>query len=653
MEKDILSFIQERGTGQEIPDPPKYINFCRGDLNDTASEVSEDENYSVAQFQRTINPAFRSSSPQPSTFESHHEPQPDLAVRMGHLETNTPPSRETTLTPQKAMLQQPPPVIDYRRQPQTQAPYQVKADDLCQVPHNEYPENGMTMFCRTDAPPSERSSAASPMRPSSRDSQSEYSNPTSFSSHEPPSGKQSPVKQDFGAGIPAMSPSKQVQKKRSGFFSNSPFRRKSKHDKEAPAIATPTTRNTWGSSNSRDMQSSNPSPTRQNGHGQNHRDRYSGSPEPVDPRANFQLNVGPNVFDVASPDSNRKKPTPRNMGPPVKDLDPIAAALAELKGVNKQSSVRMSADRYAGVATPGPPSSASGMQNADIQAAQRGTPPPSYHDQPVSRLGAPQPAFTSKDMQSATRKYVGQNQDMYGSSRPGTRGTGSEMPRATSPRPMRSTSPRPGYQGPGQPSYARATSPNPHSSGGRPRQTPNTSPTKTNYSRHNSPNDVGRAPSPQPQYVRQERPHSSGGMAMQLSTGNPADQRARGGNVARPVSYYSGQPPQQQDPGAPRTRSKSVADGQKYNDDGRPILHYGELSPLTYLPFEIRKAMLTFPKPAKALYMYRAAIPEELSFAKGDILAVLRLQDDGWWEAEVSGKRGRPGLVPSNYLQPC
>jgi hypothetical protein len=52
------------------------------------------------------------------------------------------------------------------------------------------------------------------------------------------------------------------------------------------------------------------------------------------------------------------------------------------------------------------------------------------------------------------------------------------------------------------------------------------------------------------------------------------------------------------------------------------------------------------------LYAYTAAIPEELSFAKGDVLAVLRLQDDGWWEAEVTGKgKGRSGLVPSNYLQ--
>ena len=48
--------------------------------------------------------------------------------------------------------------------------------------------------------------------------------------------------------------------------------------------------------------------------------------------------------------------------------------------------------------------------------------------------------------------------------------------------------------------------------------------------------------------------------------------------------------------------------------------------------------------------MYQAAIPEELSFGKGDILAVTRHQDDGWWEAEING---RLGLVPSNYLKNC
>lgn len=55
---------------------------------------------------------------------------------------------------------------------------------------------------------------------------------------------------------------------------------------------------------------------------------------------------------------------------------------------------------------------------------------------------------------------------------------------------------------------------------------------------------------------------------------------------------------------------------------------------------------------ARAMYLYNAQIPEEMGFAKGDLLAVLRLQDDGWWEAEVVGKSGR-GLVPSNYLKIC
>jgi Variant SH3 domain len=51
------------------------------------------------------------------------------------------------------------------------------------------------------------------------------------------------------------------------------------------------------------------------------------------------------------------------------------------------------------------------------------------------------------------------------------------------------------------------------------------------------------------------------------------------------------------------------------------------------------------------MYMYQAQIPEELGFSKGDVLAVLRLQDDGWWEAEIVGRAGARGLVPSNYLQ--
>ncbi|CAN6651527.1 hypothetical protein TRVA0_025S00782 [Trichomonascus vanleenenianus] len=63
------------------------------------------------------------------------------------------------------------------------------------------------------------------------------------------------------------------------------------------------------------------------------------------------------------------------------------------------------------------------------------------------------------------------------------------------------------------------------------------------------------------------------------------------------------------------------------SSDGRRIIRYG-----------------------KAAYDYRAAIPEEVSFRKGDMLLVLRMQEDGWWEVEVYGSRGRFGLAPSNFL---
>ena len=96
-----------------------------------------------------------------------------------------------------------------------------------------------------------------------------------------------------------------------------------------------------------------------------------------------------------------------------------------------------------------------------------------------------------------------------------------------------------------------------------------------------------------------------------------------------------------------------MSDGRQFNRDGRPILHFGEYSTVLTPRSKRSILMIRHTSQARALYMYQAAIPEELSFAKGDVLAVLRLQDDGWWEAEVAGKNGRSGLVPSNYLQNC
>ena len=504
-----------------------------------------------------------------------------------------------------------PPIIDYRPTAKDHGHAQVplaRQGDLPVVPHNDYPTDGMTMFCRTDAP-SDRSSVNSPVRPISRDSQSDYSNPTSLSSIEPASGKQSPIKQNTDPMSTPASPEKSIQKKRSGFFSNSPFRRKSKHEKEGrdqqAAMAPPASSRTWGPSSGRNSNSNNLSPTRSGIQSRDFADgQGSHSPEPVDPRANFQLNVGPNVFDVASPDSHRKpgQPSTRKAQPGTEE-DPIAAALAELRGVTKQSSVRMSADRYHGLATPAPSSQASvptlsSQGRSPIAAAQRGTPPPSYHDQAqsasVRRLDLPQPAFTSRQMQQTTQKYTSQNQDMYGpSGRQGTggiRGSASDIPRAVSPSPMRSTSPRPGMQQQ-RSGYGESKSPNSHAGRqGQSRhgqqQMAGGSPTKQDYgsngysssSRHGSPGDVRRSASPQPMALQ------LGAMDGQRQEQYGGSQRGRGGNVGmnnsgRPVSYYGsggGNPTSDRSvEGGSRQRSKSVSDGRQFTRDGREILHFG------------------------------------------------------------------------------
>lgn len=677
VEKDIAGFIRDRGTGQEIPDAPKYINFCRGDVNDSQSDTSDDEAYSVAQFPRTINPAFRTSSPQSSAFESHHDPQPAFGREGPQHDPYTPPSRERTMTPQKALpakAQQLP--AGYQNAPTGQVT--IQQDQLPKVPHNEYPMDGMTMYCRT-APPSDRSSAASPARPMSRDSQSDCSNPTSFSSYEVVSGKQSPTKQVPVAVAPATPLDNQLQKKKSGFFQNhSPFRRKSKHEKENRAIehaavTAPSASRGAGFSTSvtRTGQAGRDGPMRpstiRGGERQSMllgNDRQSHSPEPADPRANFQLNVGNNVFDVASPDEWSSATARAQKGQPQQELDPIAQALAELKGVGKPSSKRMSADHYHGLQTPAP-SSAQATPTALSKAAppspmpRRATPPPSY-DQPAKKLDLPAPAFTSAQMQKTRQKYLDQRQSMFGEPtpsaastrqapvqarsqpRPRTRGGSGEahdLPRATSPHPQRSVSPRPAAYDDRRQGY-RSLSPNPHPRAGR-GQSQSLSPQKRD-------SDHGYFGKYNPQAENVRRGGSADVPANnQLQLSRAPDQSydlqhyapAPQGNNARPVSYY-GRTSSRDNHSAQRqvvpastdtrVRSRSINSGQQFTADGRLILHH-----------------------SRAVYAYSAAIPEELSFAKGDILVILRHQDDGWWEAEVVGKNGRPGLVPSNYLKDC
>lgn len=586
----------------------------------------------MAQFQRTMNPAFRSSSPQPSTFESHHDPDSALAQDLAHRDVDDIGESSNTSTPRKAMILAPGPSDSTYQAPNAvrQSLQMPEEEELPVVPHNKYPQDGMTQFCRI-GPASERSSVASPVRPGSRDSRSEYSNPTSFSSQEPSLGHISPTKSM--SDLSQQPPSEEDQKRKSGFFQNkSPFRRKSKSEQEqAPAPATSATNgDSWASPMTRaaavlDQKASSKAPI----YGRtNHRKEPSLTPEPADPRASFQLNVGNNVFDVASPDA-RRQPA---QAPDAEDE--VAQALAAVKDLTKQSSVRLPLDRFNKATAP-----TTRQKPSHIPDRTKDVAPPSYASAPASRLGAPQPAFTSRQMQQTTQSYLDKNKNMFNSTppstqgqrptpqpRPGTRGN-EYTPRAPSPQPLRSVSPRPG-----QGNLPRAASPNPYLNGGgggtsgasgtsqaRPRAQSN-SPIKprgdgyenprTPYSSSPNYNQMPRAASPQPQYTR-NRPVSGGNeMILQQAPENRFDVSPRGQQYqtqqqqygsqprgrtggaphanARPASHYGvlpGQqmtaPSQQQQHQArsqeSRIRSKSAgAGGQQFTREGRAILHFGE-----------------------------------------------------------------------------
>lgn len=635
VEKDICTFIKEHGTGQEIPDPPKFIDFCRGDVNDTASEADEEASYTVAQFPRAINPTIRSSSPQPSTFESHNGPDTSINEefrRSGSSQVQASAGYDVNQQQQQSRSRQPTnPAVAERKQVQREVP-NFAPQGAAQVPHDPYPRDGMTQFCRTGPPPvvgvgSDLSSTSSNMRPSSRDSQSDYSHPTDYS-RDDHMDKRTQSTSPTKYAPPVVSEEIQDSPKKRGFF-NSPFtRRKSKHGNDMrpaeggnrPVVASQET--------PRPKQQDNRPPLV---------NRNSNAPDPRSPRApggngletNYQLNVGNNVFDV-SPNARSKKQPEDTFS----SMDPIAQALEDLKDVTKASGLRVSADRYAGVATPAPVDGgrATPMNNhiSALAAAQKGTPPPTYV-QPASRLGAPPPAHTSRTMQETTRRYTAQRQDTFGESphrqggsisRPASRGAGSyqgqpdlrqgrPQDRPTSRGPSRSPSPNPGFsaqtprgqsynQPQHRPSHSqdhpsrplsrgpdpRAPSPQPgyHPGQGpaasRPRANTNSpykqpQPMYSNYDNRGSSPQPGwnqRGPPPQQQQQgnpMQSRPGSSRGDAMSMQLAQPDN------SPNRPGSRQYGDDPGFNGQAVGRVRTKSFAGPQNLTKDGLPIMHYG------------------------------------------------------------------------------
>ena len=48
-------------------------------------------------------------------------------------------------------------------------------------------------------------------------------------------------------------------------------------------------------------------------------------------------------------------------------------------------------------------------------------------------------------------------------------------------------------------------------------------------------------------------------------------------------------------------------------------------------------------------YDYEKTRDDELSFVEGSVIYVMKVNDDGWYEGILDGKRG---LFPGNYVQP-
>ncbi|KAG4258323.1 hypothetical protein FPRO04_02924 [Fusarium proliferatum] len=623
VEKDIITFITEKGTGQEIPDAPKYINFCRGDVTDNQSETSEDDNYSVAQFPRSINPAFLAKK-KSGGFLKNHSPfrrKSNKDLQSSNRNTWHAPSTQNSGSPVRRPQLQTQESSSVVTKERTQSPEPIDANASLAL------GVGQNVFPVSTPDTKKKPGAATEQTP-------EETDPIALALAELKGvtlGKQSSMRMsaDHYSGLATPAPaseaaSRQASASRTAPTPVNPDVAAAKRGTPPPSYQTPVSR--LGvpppAVTSRAMKEATKKATTQT-------------------RSMFESGGGsPGGFNsTASRTNTRATETRRSEPSPSQSVPPSASRPATRttnhgrgeSGSYSASPVSRQPTRATdnGRGEPGSYSSASmprpGTRGTEMGRGDTG----GYSTPPVARSGTKASEMPRSDTRGIPISRPGtRGSDMsrggsgiYGSSpgsRPGTRG--SDMPRATSPAPARSVSPQPPMND--NMSY-RSVSPNPYAASQRSpsvMSSPQKHGSAQGYYTQSPQQAASRGPSPSP-YAQQNRPGSSyagSDMAIQLA---PVDdpygsQRSRGSRPAsRAMSYY--------DDGSTRQRSQSVADPSRlYTGDGRAILHY-----------------------ARALYMYQAAIPEELSFGKGDYLAVLRHQDDGWWEAEVHGGDGTWSVV--------
>lgn len=335
-------------------------------------------------------------------------------------------------------------------------------------------------------------------------------------------------------------------------------------------------------------------------------------------RSHSVLSMGENLFDLGVTSSE----TSRSASPVKKTLpkdDPLLAALQRLKVASSEK-----------LNQPHPASS-------------------------TERLAPPNAAFTAEEMNAAKNHYANQTSEMYGQTtdmgaQPASqqqrsrRGSSIDIHRVPDDRHNSMENvrqlqrPRSQYYEPSrveaydyqlqQQQQEQEQDYRDH------RRSKSASPTKQDYMSFNNYPPVqhqmqqragGRSPSPNPQQMLGHH-RSSSQLSQHYNRRSPSPQPSADRMQTPSPSPYArplGSSP------TPSTSSLSPSRRSKYptvSRDGRPVLRH-----------------------SRAAYDYRAAIPEEVSFRKGDVMSVLRMQDDGWWEVEVLSS-GRFGLAPSNFL---
>ncbi|KAG4305374.1 hypothetical protein PORY_000930 [Pneumocystis oryctolagi] len=683
-QNDIQLFIRTKGTGQEIPNPPKPR-----DPRDGFEDLNEPP-YSIAQFFRVSDPQFHS----------------DAMMQRSILNENS-----AYLSPKTFSLSE------------TQTELSSKTNV------NEAPLDGITQFCKNDSLVSSSSNTKSSPFASIYPHSGETRENTSFFGFK-----------DYNKKDTSTSPglvnqnrhSLNSNDKRSEFVSS--FEESSTSIDKTAKIRSRSSSPFKNFSSKRGHEMKSSLLERLKGMGV----VSDSEAEPIDPRANVMLNVGNNMFEVNS-DVKKQKSDFYDRD------DPVVSALAQFKVSSKTplSTNRESAkvtwhdsvdknhsqnpetvERRNCFSTEQSRRLSSNSQSLPMPIPQR--PNLSIPNKLVAQrdtLDAPFPAVTAEKMKHISQGYVKQMKDIYGSSEknkhfqydmmqindrdPYYNQVRGDMYMEKEPLSMTKDKMlnerhymlenRRVPLVSGKPSYVdsrpilRAASPQP--------QYRDISPDH-DYSRPDPRSTVYKSASPSPQYVsRIERPIESlpnshiqrsltPGPSMRSSdqyygyvsrqqpptssvfdvaldaNGNVINKYSRarsaspcpGAHKPVPRNGYNYNVPTEY---LPYANSVSNDYGDYYREDNRALnrasvhndnriyMGNGSSAPAQYT--EDGRRILFY---VRALYDYQATIHEEISFVKDDILLVLEMQEDGWWEGEVvNSKKPKRGLFPSNFVQ--